>query len=735
MAKPQKNELMFRVILAIVLITALQGVSCSRGDPSDREWINISPGIWKMETGPDTGLSLMTEAQAVPRMKDLSAFTETQFPLAESEIEIRLEEGRFCVRMPLETEEQLFGMGLNFKTVNQRGRILRLHMDHYGGRDNGRTHAPVPFILSSRGYGVLVDTARYIDVYAGTGVTRDSANPPKPRDRNTDPDWNPRPESDNLEILVPGEHLRIILFAGDSMMDVLRRFNLFCGGGFIPPKWGLGFWQRTPTLYSSGEVKKEVEDFASKGFPLDVIGLEPGWHSKSYPCTFSWDQGRFPDPKGFIEEMAGMGIKVNLWMNPYLSPESPLYRDMLPYSGTHTVWNGIVPDYSTPEAVKIMKDHLQKELVGLGVSGFKTDEIDGFDYWLWPDTARFPSGKTGEEARQTYCLNLLDLIDETYREEGLRTYGLTRAANAGAVRFPYVIYNDYYSHPDFITALINSGFIGVLWTPEVRSGGSAEDWLRRMQTVCFSPLAMINAWADGTKPWSYPEVYEECRQAAQLRMRLLPYFYSVFADYYFRGTPPFYSLNLLEDFYYVSKGEGEAGTTEIDSTSNPYAESIRHEIKDQYMAGPSLMIAPLFAGQSERDVLLPGGSWYDFYTGEYAGSSEVIRVSPGLERIPVFVKDGGIIPMLGKPIRNTLEWQGQDLEIRVYGNAPGTFPLYDDDGNTYSYEEGDYTICRLHTSSGENGGLQGSREFETKSNHWPYAESVWRFMTEESSGK
>jgi alpha-glucosidase (family GH31 glycosyl hydrolase) len=730
-----RNLITFPLLMTLVLL----GAGCFSETKDSREtgrlWSKISPGIWRIQAGPENGPSLLTESGSIPRMQSLALLPDTSFPVKESEISVRIEKGRTYIRFPLVDEEQLFGLGLNFKNVNQRGRIFRLHVDHYGGRDNGRTHAPVPFILSSTGYGILIDTANYIDVYAGTGVTAESSNPAVPRDRNTDKNWTASPRSDNLEIVIPGEGVRMAIFAGTSMMDAVRRFNLFCGGGFIPPKWGLGFWQRTPTLFSAEDVSTEVSEFSKKDFPLDVIGLEPGWHSKSYPCTFAWDSGRFPAPEEFINQMEKEGIKINLWMNPYLSPDSPVYEKMRPYTGSHTVWNGRVPDYTMPEAAKIMKDYLKKELTDIGVSGFKVDEIDGFDHWLWPDTAEFPSGRSGEQMRQTYGLRMLRIIDETYRKAGRRTYGLTRASNAGGVRFPYVIYNDYYSHPDFITALINSGFNGILWTPEVRSGGSAEDWLRRMQTVCFSPLAMINAWADGTKPWSYPEVYKQCREAALLRMRLLPYMYSVFAGYYFEGTPPFYGLNLLEDFYQGPEaGNPEEKTakaeTRLDSTQNPYAEASRMEIKDQYMFGPSIMVPPLFAGETERNIFLPHGNWYDFYTGEYAGNSETIRVKPGLDKIPVYVRDGAIIPMLKHPVRQTSEWKDVPLEIRVYGQAEGDFRLYDDDGETYDYEEGEYSVNNLFTKKDKDGALSGFAEEKESSGPWAYSEITWKFMTE-----
>jgi len=312
----------------------------------------------------------------------------------------------------------------------------------------------------------------------------------------------------------------------------------------------------------------------------------------------------------------------------------------------------------------------------------------------------------------------MELADELYREKNERTYGLIRAANAGSVAYPYVIYNDYYSHRDFITALINSGFIGVLWTPEVRSGGSSSDWVRRMQTSCFSPMAMINAWADGTKPWSFPDVYKEVQDAAFLRMQLLPYLYSTFAEYYFKGIPPFRAMNLVEGFKAdLSEKEGK-----LSSTDNPYAVTMKREIKDQYMFGDNILVAPLFGDETKRKVVLPPGRWYDFYTGELAGEGEVITVKYGLGKIPLFVRDGGIIPMI-PPVRNTKEWKDIPLEVRVYGDADSEFLIYDDDGTTYDFENGAYTMKKLIVKNGE-----GKIEDIRRDGPWSYSEVKWKFM-------
>jgi len=681
-------------------------------------WNRQSAGVWQTQVFQAPEDNLLNATPNLPKFERIEQLGEVSMPSLSNEIEASYNNGKVMLRFPLDEDEQIYGMGLHFRTVQQRQRILRLHVDHYGGRDDGRTHAPVPFFVSSKGYGVLINSARYIDAYIGTGVRKEHVKMENVRDRNVDKNWEAMPYSDNMEFVIPGEGVELVFFAGKDMMEVVQRFNLYCGGGFIPPKWGLGFWQRTPTLYSHEDVKKEVDAFKEKGFPLDVIGLEPGWHSKAYPCTFEWSPKRFPNPAGFVEEMNQEKVKLNLWCNPYLWPGSDIDKRMSAYTGSHTVWNGTVPDYTIPEAQNIMQEHMNKHQLDMGVSGYKIDEVDGVDKWLFPDVASFPSGHDGEYMRQVYGNLVMQLTDEMYRNKNTRTYGLIRAANAGSVKYPYVLYNDFYSHRGFIMALINSGFNGVLWTPEVRSGGSAEDWLRRMQTVCFSPLAMINAWADGTKPWTFEEVYDKCQGVALLRMQLLPYLYSTFADYYFTGRPPFYAINLLEG---NNSNRSAIIKGQLDGTENPYAENKAKEITDQYMMGASIMVAPFFYGKSKRDVVLPNGNWYDFYTGEYVGNNELITIKSELDKIPLFVKDGAIIPMI-PPIRQTAQWKGQPLELRVYGMSNGSFVVYDDDGQTYDYEKGAFSQVEVKVSNGiaSIGDIPDS--------NWTYSDVSWKFM-------
>ena len=693
-------------------------------------WTEVEPGIWKGIVGTPEDYNLLSVAGCKPSEQGFTRLPQVALPSLASQITADIRDGKTNISIPLVKNEQLYGFGLNFQTVHQRGKILNLHVDHYGGKDTGRTHAPVPFYISSDGYGVFVNSARYITVYAGSGARKDSPNAPVAKDRNTDKTWSSRPYSDAVTMVVPAPGAEIYLIGGPTPMDVVRRYNLLCGGGTLPPRWGLGFTQRTQKLYDAAKVEKEADEFERMGYPLDFIGLEPGWQSKAYPCTFEWDNGRFSDPAAFVKRMLDKNVRINLWTNPYVSPASDIYEAMYPLSGSHTVWCGIVPDLAMPEARRLWKDKLEKEHVSLGVSGYKIDEVDGYDFYLWPDAAVFPSGVSAEQMRQTYGLWVQKTTDDIFRKNNTRTYGLVRASNAGANSMPYVLYNDYYSHKDFITALINSGFCGVLWTPEVRSSKSAEDWLRRFQSVVFSPMAMINAWSSGTKPWSFPEVADQVKEYALLRMQMMPYWYSEFARYHFDGIPPFRAMNLEPGFSLDSAVRSELQNSNLDD--NPYLEAVTKEIKDQYMAGEYLLVAPMFEGETSRKVILPKGDWYDFYTGDFVGNGSTIEVTPGLDKIPVFVKDGAIIPMMEARLHAPAPGEKVDLEIRHYGKADGNYRLYDDDGVSFDYEKGDYSWRDIKVERQKNGALKGSISRPEKGKPDTVGKVTWKFMTKNS---
>ena len=708
----------------LIYVSLIFSCSVIHGQEKPFHWEQVASGVWKATAGVPEKISPLSIADTKPNTQALAQLGEPAFPVNLQQSVNEIFDAKTLLRFPLEKEEQLFGLGLNFKSVQQRGTIKELQVDHYGGKDDGRTHAPVALYISDKGYGVLINAARRIKVYAGIAVRKDSKNPPEEMNRNTQPNWNPQPYSDAVEVVVPAPGTEVYVFAGSNALEVVQRYNLFCGGGVLPPKWGLGFTQRTPTLFSDKQVMEEVDAFEQRGYPLSFIGLEPGWQTYSYPNNFVWNSTRFPQPQKFVRGLLDKNIRVNLWINPYASSHSPMYKDVLPYTGTHTVWAGVVPDLTLQPVQDMYKKLFSQQHLNIGVSGYKVDETDGYDVWLWPDGAKFPSGLGGEQMRQVYGLQFQKMTDQWFREKNQRTYGLTRASNTGSSSLPYVIYNDYYNHRDFITALCNSSFIGVLWTPEARSSKTSEEWLRRMQSVCFSPMAMLNAWADGTKPWTFADVADEVKSVMLLRMQLLPYLYNAFAQYHFEGKPPVRAMNLEEGFFFNAKAE----RGNLNSSDNPYETAVKQDIKDQFMLGDYILVAPMFAGEITRKVVLPQGNWYDFYTGKLMGNGSVIEITPGLANIPLFVKEGGIIPMIPPVLHTPRKDEILPLTVRHYGHAENSIQLYDDDGETFDYENGAYARALLSVKKDKKGKLKGLAKLpESKAFHYNKVE--WMFMT------
>ncbi len=416
------------------------------------------------------------------------------------------------------------------------------------------------------------------------------------------------------------------------------------------------------------------------------------------PSTYDWDSVRFPDPAGFVKAMSGRGVAVNLWINPFISKRSSMYASLLPYTSSHLYWLGAVPDYTLAAAREVFLAHQRRTQLALGISGYKLDEVDEIS----PEHAAFPSGLSGDQMRQIHGMVMQKMETEAFRAVNRRTYGLVRGSNAGASSYPYAIYSDGYSHRGFVQMVATASLAGVLWCPEVRDATSDEDWLRRFETLAFSPAMQLNGWWSGAKPWSRPAATDAIRALMKLRSRLVPYLYTAFAEYERTGIPPVRHMVLEEG---------------------------RIEAADQFMFGPSILVAPVFAGEKTRKVALPPGKWFDFYSGKLAGEGGTITVSTPPGEVPLFVRDGGIVPLMEAANNLRRLPDSVPLEIRHYGSRESSYGLYDDDGETFDYEKGVFSVQEVRVAR-TGGVLRG--EVRAGAGKWKprYSGFTWKFMTD-----
>lgn len=553
------------------------------------------------------------------------------------------------ITMPLDPSAGIYGFGLQLKGFQHRGTKKHIRPNADPVSNSGDTHAPVPFFVTTAGFGLYVDTARYATFYCGKEL-----RPAKGQEDGSDENrlvsafediYAIREGSDRtiMTIEVPiAQGVDLYYITGDTILSIVSQYNLLSGGGCMPPMWGLGCFYRCDMKFGAEQVLAMAHRIRELHIPCDILGLEPGWQSHAYSCSFVWDEGRFPHPGDTVKEICDEGFHLNLWEHAFTHPTAPIYDAMIPYSGDYLVWKGLVPDFALPEARKIFADY-QHNLVEMGVSGFKLDECDGSDFtggWTFPNCATFPSGMDGEQYHSLFgTLYARTMLEALGRQ---RTLSEVRNLGALAASYPFVLYSDLYGHRDFITGVVNAGFSGLLWSPEVRHAENAEDLIRRVQSVIFSPQALVNAFYLSEMPWEMHGCTDEIRALFRVRMSLLPYLYTMFYDYHTTGKPPVRAL--VCDY----ENEAEARTCQ-----------------DEYLFGDAMLVAPLVAPEKERDVWLPQGTWYDFFTGaRYEGGTHHI-VTNG---IPVFVKAGTLLPV-AEPVEYVKPDTCFAVTLRAYGDC------------------------------------------------------------------
>ncbi len=587
----------------------------------------------------------------------------------------------FRVELPLSPDEALYGFGLQLKSLQQTGKKRTLRVNSDPVSDTGDSHAPAPLYFSTRGYGVLFDTARYATFHTGGNALRGNR-------RHTGQAgtialteqelYAASGETHPVIVDIPAARgIRLLLISGPTLRNAVQRYNLFSGGGCLPPEWGLGVWYRACGSCNQEEVRQLAAELRNAGMPCDVLGLEPGWQSHAYSCSLSWSRERFPEHQKLVDDLTADGYKINLWEHVFLHPTSPLAPAMEPYSGDFEVWQGLVPDLTIREAAETYTEYHRRTFTSNRIASFKIDECDNSDFiqspWSFPECSRFPSGKDGELYHSLLGVAAQYAVEAAHRAEGKRSYGSVRSSHLFAAPCPFVLYSDLYDHRDFLRGVTTAGFSGMLWCPELRHASSVLDYLRRLEAMVLSPQMLLNIWSMPHPPWQQldrdrnraGELYDTgkqqflaaaTRRQFELRMRFLPYLYAAFARYHLEGIPPFRAV--VMDY--------------------PECEELRNA-DQMWMAGEDLLVIPLTAEEETRKVHLPPGTWFDFHTG--AARSGRITVSPAPDELTILVRDGSIIPFadVRQYCRKNCRHR---VELRIYGNHPRPAWLFADDGES-----------------------------------------------------
>ncbi|MBE6634361.1 MAG: glycoside hydrolase [Ruminococcaceae bacterium] len=537
---------------------------------------------------------------------------------ARAEITFRASAKGCTLELPFSESEEYYGFGLQLHSFSHKNRKLTLRVNSDPLFSTGDSHAPVPFFVSTAGYGIYVDTARYAEFYVGVQRVTSATTQGQTHGGNSVEELYAVRQSGDEKVIVihipAAQGVTLYRIDGKNILDVVKQYNLLAGGGPEIPDWGLGTYYRCHLDADADSVMKTASYLTEKGMPCDVIGLEPHWQTRSYSCSYVWSE-KFPTEKRAELErcLAEKGMHLNLWQHAFVHPESPLYEALGEGCGSYKVWGGKVPDFTVEKTVETFAEYQNRTLVSDVTDGFKLDECDGSDYtrdWSFPNCAEFPGGLDGEQYHTLF--GMLYARAAIRALDGRPTYGQCRNMGALATSLPFALYSDLYGHKEFIRGCVNSGFSGLLWAPELRHGDSREDLLRRLQTAVFSAQCMFNGWYCTEAPWINLGCEEEVRELFRIRESLKPMLREAYDRYRAEGIPPVRAL--------VCDYTEDRATWTID---------------DEYLFCESLLVAPMTAEETSRRVYLPAGEWEDFFTGEAVESGWLEYSGSG---IPVYRK-------------------------------------------------------------------------------------------------
>jgi alpha-D-xyloside xylohydrolase len=571
-------------------------------------------------------------------------------------------------------DEGLFGLGchpLDSGSIDYKGRKQDLLIKYMTGA--------IPVLLSSRGYGLLWDNYS-ASVFDGT----------------LPGEYNYSSES--------GSMVDYYFFYGPGFDHIIDSYRRLTGRAPMFPKWAFGLFQSEDRYKTEAEVLAAGAGYRNAHIPVDAV-VQDWYYWEPLPIgSHVMNPQRYPDPRGMLdslhrEHLHGM---ISIW--PVFGKGTADYDAMGAIGGLTTItWDNVVThtfdtyyDAHNPKAQKLYWEQARDSLI----------KRYGWDAW-WIDQCEPDNGTLLDERRKatfytgrgfdyfnTYALVHTDGVYAGWRRDiaGKRAFFLARQAFAGEQRNSATLWSSdiqctWHDFADQIPQGLNACASGIpYWTSDIGGyhlGWQAPDWtdpdkremfVRWFQFGAFCPIFRIHGKGERalfSKNWD-----EETRAALltfdRLRYRLLPYIYSMAGAVTQENYTPMRALAF--DFR---------------------VDTIVYAIRDQYMFGPAFLVNPVtVAGARMRKVYLPEVGWFDFWTGKRLEGDQVVEANAPVDRMPLYVRAGSIVPM-GPVMEYATERPADTIELRIYPGTDGEFTLYEDGNDGYQYERGQFATTKL----------------------------------------
>jgi alpha-glucosidase len=582
--------------------------------------------------------------------------------------------------------EHFFGFGERMDFIDQLGKNVILDV----GRGTGRPHevgaynileanySPVPFFMSTNGYGIFFHNSYRTTWDMGYSSTQ------------------------KYQFSADGGEMDYYFIYGPAFLDILQQYTGLTGTSPLLPGFAMGLHVGTYSggtwgyedLTSQYYVTELAKRFRNLGIPVDILHLDSTWRifgkiNGKGGTSFEWRQPGFPDPKQMFDSLYAMNYKmVGLHIRPRIdNGDFHSYLDKAKELGFTYPENGKPGDflnYFDSASVDWWWDNCLKPLADLGCKFVKTDEGSAFGHQAneinkW--------GPQGTEIRKLHNIFPIAYAKAPYLKfqqyNGIRGMNHTREGYAGIQRYPFIFAGDWPSEWQYFAPVIRGGLnislsgIGA-WTHCMGGFEHVADpelYIRWCQFGMFSPIAMLFGMEHPNykEPWRYGEdALKIFTTYDKLRYRLIPYIYTSFYQMYKTGVPVMQALVL-----------------QYPNDPNTYT------IDDQYFFGRDLLVCPVTVkGAKTRILYLPKGEWYDYWSGKKMEGGRFVNIVTPLENMPVFARAGAIIPM-----QPDMSYEGErpvnPLTLDIYPSSSAVFDLYEDDGLTLDYQQGDYAVTKI----------------------------------------
>jgi len=535
--------------------------------------------------------------------------------------------------------EKIFGCGESFTRLDKRGQKVVLWTCDARSAESEKMYKPIPFFMSSRGYGVFMHTSTPITCDFGKNF------------------------SGLYSLMLGDDELDLFVFLG-SPKEILNEYTNLTGKAAMPPLWSFGLWMSRITYTSEEQVRSVAKKLRENKIPCDVIHIDTGWFETDWRCDYEFSKSRFEDPEKMIADLKEDGFHISLWQLPYFVPKNRYFKELVEKdlvvkdSKGNLPYEDAVLDFSNPEAVKWYQDKIAG-LLRMGVGAIKVDFGEAA-----PFKGLYASGRTGFYEHNLYPLRYNKAVADITREVSGENIIWARSAWSGSQRYPVHWGGDSENTDTGMAGQLRGGLSFGLsgfsfWSHDI--GGfvvrpPAELYRRWMPFGMLTSHSRCHG-APPKEPWEYGEEFmNDFRLAAEMKYKLMPYVYAQAKQCSEQGLPMLRAL-------FIEYPDDDGSWL----------------IEDEYLFGSDILVAPLLhADTASRDVYLPAGQWIDYQTNKiYTGGWHHIEAG----KIPaiILVRDGAVLPHIDLA-QSTMKMDFSKIELVVYATdtqktAKGLFCL------------------------------------------------------------